>query len=263
MPTVRFLGRILPPVFKITLSDIPTVNWTGVDQSVQVPFHLRIQNSEVEVDCELAQFQDADLHSLYPRAYDLTRTWLDIGGFATGQGYTLVLEYFIRPDGLKTPLVPMSAHLAPLCTAYKVPAETLEEKIELSKIFSLVLSENALGRALNDLAQTLTFHNQSPVNCARALEGLRKIVAPDEERRQGWPELRQIVNSDVDYMKWITDRSTNPRHGDRSFISQAVLTEIVQRSWTIMNRFLEYRKRGNQPLPEDEFPLLTPINVPV
>jgi hypothetical protein len=50
---------------------------------------------------------------------------------------------------------------------------------------------------------------------------------------------------------------TGPRHGDPAHIPAITTTEITRRSWKIMNRFFEYKKRDNGPLPLAEFPLLT------
>jgi transposase-like protein len=37
----------------------------------------------------------------------------------------------------------------------------------------------------------------------------------------------------------ISDTSTSPRHGDRTPIPRATIEEVLQKSWVIMNRFLE------------------------
>ena len=46
------------------------------------------------------------------------------------------------------------------------------------------------------------------------------------------------------YVDLILDHSKGPRHADRAHISGAICSEIVKRSWKIMNRLLEYLKRG-------------------
>lgn len=45
--------------------------------------------------------------------------------------------------------------------------------------------------------------------------------------------------------------------GESVGFSGAVTTEVTRRSWVIMNRFMEYRLRGDKPLDAKEFPLLS------
>jgi hypothetical protein len=61
---------------------------------------------------------------------------------------------------------------------------------------------------------------------------------------------------DRSYLEFITDTSTGPRHADPEHIPGSVCHEISVRAWTITNRFFEYLKRGSQPLPLSDFPLL-------
>jgi hypothetical protein len=68
--------------------------------------------------------------------------------------------------------------------------------------------------------------------------------------------MRDVLNLDLDYLKLISDASTNPRHGVPERAGGLLCSEVVLRTWNVMNRFFEYRKRGNVPLPLAEFPLL-------
>lgn len=46
------------------------------------------------------------------------------------------------------------------------------------------------------------------------------------------------------YLKYITDHSKAPRHGESSHTPGDITNEVVARSWSVMNRYLEYRKAG-------------------
>lgn len=78
-----------------------------------------------------------------------------------------------------------------------------------------------------------------------------------QEKKQGWSAMRQNLNIDVGYLSFITDESKGPRHGNRTGIKQTAFREVIRRSWSIMDRFLEYKKRGDKQLPLADFPLLT------
>jgi hypothetical protein len=68
--------------------------------------------------------------------------------------------------------------------------------------------------------------------------------------------MHKALNITRDYQQYITDQSKGPRHGDPQFVEGTITREVSMRTWSIMNRFLEYRKRGNQPLMGPDFPLL-------
>jgi hypothetical protein len=68
--------------------------------------------------------------------------------------------------------------------------------------------------------------------------------------------MRDSLNIDQPYLEFITEHSKGPRHGDVKGSTFSATRETIKRSWIVMNRFLEFRKRGNRPLSLSEFPLL-------
>ncbi len=94
------------------------------------------------------------------------------------------------------------------------------------------------------------------VNCARAIEGLKYLVAtPGTSRSKAWEEFRNALHLGESYVRLIIENSIDNRHGNRVHISGEITTEVLRRSWTIMNRFFEYMLRGKT-LPNDELDLL-------
>lgn len=77
-----------------------------------------------------------------------------------------------------------------------------------------------------------------------------------DSRRGAWAAMQAALNISESYQKWVTDLSAKPRHADRSYQTGIDVREALKRTWTIMNRFLEYRRRGNIPLTPPEFPKL-------
>jgi hypothetical protein len=62
--------------------------------------------------------------------------------------------------------------------------------------------------------------------------------------------MRTALNVTKPYIESIT------HHADWSVRNEDEGRKTTERAWVLMNRFLEYRKRGNQPLPLSDFPLL-------
>jgi hypothetical protein len=82
------------------------------------------------------------------------------------------------------------------------------------------------------------------------------MTGADTSRAEAWGTFQTNLRVSRDFLNLITDTSRGPRHGDRTHIPGTTTIEITMRAWQVMDRFIEYRKRGNQPLPETDFPLL-------
>jgi hypothetical protein len=150
----------------------------------------------------------------------------------------------------------MQTSLGPLCTAFTITSE--EPSKSFNEVAGLVFKETSLFMALNELIETVSYPHVSVTNCARVVERLRHLIAPNvHKKQQSWRVLRQTLRVEKAYLEFITKHSTGPRHGDPTFVPGNIAQESMRRTWIIMNRFLEFRKRGNQPLPEAEFPLLS------
>lgn len=258
MPRGRFNGRVLPDCWQVCLTDIPDLTVRrphGDFPDVTLATHILL--GQVTVDCELDPYSDDYIQYLFLRALGCARVCVDAVAFATGHGLHVIMDTFTKPNGETVPLSFSQPLVAPECTAYRLPYSSEPEREEFHKALVAIRTESALFMALNDLTETLYVPDQIPTNCGRVLDGLRKIIAPNLERKDGWTLLQGLLAVDPAYMKWISDQSTNPRHGDRTGIEGPVATEILTRTWAIMNRFIEYRKGGSRPLSPVQFPILT------
>jgi hypothetical protein len=142
--------------------------------------------------------------------------------------------------------------LAALCTSFSA------DKEEFDKVLDVVFTDLRLSAAIRDLTDALGIPHLIPLNCARAIETVRTLIAPKgADRKKGWPLLQQHLRLSESYVRTITDHGVGPRHGDSEYVSGEMNRIIATRTWTIMDRFLEYKKRGSVPLPETDFPLLT------
>ncbi len=253
MFTVKFLGKIHPEIVQVSIIDPPTVNWTASDLGLEMAFKFQIERSDVRVDCEVNRFDAADIVPIWMRASDLVRGAVDLACFATGIGATVTLNTMINPEGVRSTILPQDKGLAALCTAFRLGEPP---NVDFSTVLNIVLKEPPLFMALNDLIAAITLPHHSPVACARAIERMRHIIAPGLPPKESWESLRNNLRIDKDYLMFITSHSTGPRHGDPQHIPGSTTTEVAKRSWIVMNRFLEFRKRGNVPLPISEFPLL-------
>jgi hypothetical protein len=256
MPTVSFLGRVLPAPIQVSFADVPKVHWKWEEESITINFTVVVERSRVKVECELDTYKEQYVAELHRRAFDLVRACVNVAVFGSGHGLYVIFEQFVRPDGVLSQLIfTSSPDLVRECTAFRMSPATKEEKKVLEQVLALVMSEPALFMLLNDLVQCISVPHVTPVSCGRVVDGLRKLVAPGDPR-MAWPIFRGAVHVDEAYVTFISEHSKNSRHGEHVRIDGPTTVEIQKRAWVIMNRFLEFRKRGNQQLPLGEFPLL-------
>lgn len=258
MPVVVFKGSVRPVVHKLSVSGLPKIRYIWPDEDgLTADFTVRISESKIEVECDINQFDKAKhLSMLSMHAYHLSSVAVDSFAFSSGLGVTAFLEFFIDVDGRETNLAPHSEEILGLCTAFDL-SPSYRGPNDIRAMYSLVAKDRLLLLALNDLIVPISRFDLAVVNCARAMEALRTSMTPEGmDRSQGWPFMHANLNITKKYLSAITDRSRGPRHGDRRAPQPGEQADVLKRSWTVMNRFLEYRKRGSAQLPEAEFQIL-------
>jgi hypothetical protein len=254
MPIVQLLGKVHPRGFNVSIGGMRSVHWNAEELNLEMDFKIQIANSEVRVECQTNYYQPTCFMAIYIRALDLARGAVNLCGFAMGIGTTVTLDTFIGPAGDTLPYIPQQGNLAGICTAYSLG--NLSDG-SFNTILNLVLLEPSLSGALNDLVSAISQIHEGPTRSACAIERLRHLIAPNLSTKDQWEALRQNLQLDKAYVEFVTDLSKGPRHGDPQHISGGPTVESARRAWVIMNRYLEYRKRGSVALPISEFPMLT------
>ncbi len=250
MPTVHFYGEVLPRPFRISLSNLPEVNWEVPESGLSLRFLLEIKDSQVHITVHANKYSDDDMVSLYMRAWDLARASVELVAFRLGWGVDVVLSKFVRPDGIENDLVFSDERLAPICKSYDLTNGFPE-------MLKIVLGDPAIFSLLHDLIRAITVPHASTVTCARVVDGIKHLIASAATTRtQEWLQMREALRVDETYLRLITDYSKDSRHGKAVRIPGNITTEITKRSWKIMDRFLEYKKRNTGPLPITEYPIL-------
>lgn len=259
MPTFHFLGQVVPSTaYKMTIKDMPQIHFHAGDGALDVDLNIRIENSAVDVQCITGRFGADTLSQVYKIAYDLARAVVNLFVFASGITLSVVFDQFIDPNGVLSAFALQDFSRVPLCTAFSVAStDPTQTTVMMGDMTKLVFAEPALFLALDDLITATTLHHLIIINSARSIEALRHAMAPaGMSRNDAWELFRSNLKMSKEYLRLITDNSQSGRHGENKFVPGETCAEIINRSWIIMNRFLEFRKRGNQPLPESEFPML-------
>jgi hypothetical protein len=255
MPTVHLLGAVLPLDLRVSCADIPTVH-VEVEDGLTFNLMPTIVEGKIDVECSTNSMNSPDMSYICMRALDTCRAAANLVGFSTGYGLFVHLHTLIYDTGYESPIAPSQTQLSKLCTAYKVGSGGEKETETMRSLFSLVVENETLSLALNDLIEAISFPHYGAINCARALDGLRNLVAPGVSKPQGWLLTQSALNASDPYLRFISKQSEGVRHADYSQKVKVDTEESVKRMWVLMDRFLHYKRNGNQSLARPEFELL-------
>jgi hypothetical protein len=239
MPTVHFLGRVLPQIIRISIGHNPTIRWESPDIDLAMEFICHISDSSIDVECKLSRWEANLFTEVYKRAFDLSRASIDLVGFTMGYGLSVHLDAFVGHDGNHSDLLFKDDSLPAMCTAFGLDHH-------FDEVHAIVLQEPSLYMALNDLMAAITLPHVSAVNCARAVERIKHLLAPSAQTdKQAWAAMRAALSIDEAYLRYVTDHSKNARHGRSNFVHGSITSEVTRRAWAIVNRYLEYKKGGD------------------
>jgi len=256
MATFRFTGKVLPTFKEFTMIGSFTANWNEqIDPPVSLVMSatLTITKGIIEVVCESNLFgnDNYDGHVDW-RAHYLAQSVLSCYAFAKGLKLDAIFETVIKPDGIKYNIQAYRSDLEPLVTALRGP----DEGVDITSMLLLLLPSPTVFALFKDLVGSLD-SKESLVNCARAIDGIREYMSPGTDKAQGWKLMRDNLNISQDFLKFISEGSKGPRHGNVANMQFVTINESRRRSWIVANRFLEFKKRGDKQLPLADFPLLS------
>jgi hypothetical protein len=251
---VEFLGRVYPDYKNLTITDSQKVHWSFDDPKYAAEIEVYISDSEVRAVCEVEPFTPQILRHLRARAQDCTSLAVNLFTFVTGSSFVIVLDRWVNPDGEAGPI-----HLQADDVGTVVSALSVEENGTLkgfNDAYKVLISEPHAAFAMNDLATCLSHPDMTAVNCGRVLDALMRLVCQGLPEKRAWAHFQQQLRFDESYIKPISAFSKGPRHGIRRDLTELQRGAIQHHTWVAMNRFIEYRKRGNA-LPAAEFPILS------
>lgn len=252
MTTIVFYGQIYPMVWDISVNNLSPIKWKDPDLEMHV--NVSIQKGKIVAECDVPNYDEAQdgFRRTLVRVTDIVRTTVNLIAFRVGAGLTVTLDRAVFPDNNTGRLIVLRDRtLESRCKSFRLDDGSFDE------VARLVLTDARLYHAFRDLIEAITLPNVLVTRCASAIETIRTCMSPTgTERRRGWAMLQSNLNVGENFLKSITDHSRGPRHGDHHYIPGTTTEVVANNAWIVMDRYLEYLKRGKQPLPVSEFPLL-------
>lgn len=255
MPFVQFVGRVLPTSVEISIEGVTytaKLNY-GAPWNNSVSYTIGIKKSIVTVLCETDRYErEVHFEQLYQNAFRWASMVVDTVAFAHCVGISLEMHEFIDHDGKAKSIFPATPTIKP-----KSNAIVLSDHADFFSILRK-LSQNPFAiRAMRDLIGSLTSFQFASISCARAIETIRRSMSPNAKVPEQWRIFRENLHLERSYIDPIIDQSANPRHGDPFIYSPQEIDLTLVKTFEIMNRYLEFLKRGQRPLPIEDFPILS------
>lgn len=249
MKSIIIHGRIVPSTRSISIPKIEKIQYSDPRNFAGV-FDVYIENSIIKVICE-ESVQSYDFHNMaIGRALEIVTGLVDLYAFTKGWALHVSLETFQENGNI---------HYIGLSeTSVQSLNKTIFDDDDFREVADFILNDFDLKFALRDLISSLSNLNYSSIAACRAVEAIRNsVVDGDVKTAEAWGVMRSYLQLDETYLKRITDLSKKPRHGDRGAITGQTQLEVTHKAWIIMNRFIEFKKRGGvKILPVAEFPVL-------
>ncbi len=246
MPRITLIGGILPNTYVVKMDYVPQLEWNNSVIGATVRLRVAISGSDVVVVCE--SDKAVEFGAVYIRALDMAKTAVNLMAFRDGRAVNV--HFYMALDDANNPtrldlLAPQSA-----LTAYDLSTE-------FQPLHEMIVRDADLFIALDDLIGAARDPHSSAINCARAIDAIRYLISPNEKNeKKAWAAMQNALLVEDAYLKFISSASRFHRHGNRQFIPGNVANELIERAWTVMNRYLAYRKAKCASLDPAIYPLL-------
>ena len=247
---ITFRGHVHPPGGKLTIHGREPIDHPGPDGKFSAKLFVNITNSRIEADCLLSNIFNNYQNYMLVAVVNALRLLIDLTSFSMGTGFQIVIENVTMADGTTRDIQYANPAIIGMSTS-------VDREVKYTKLLKLLGPELPASLALHDLILTLTVPDHVSINCARAVEGIRNLIAGDDTKEKiAWSMLHNSLNCDEAYVMFITKLSRENRHAKRSPIAGGDLDESLRRAWNLMDRYFHLRLMGLSKLPIDEFPEL-------
>ncbi len=258
MATFKIFGKVEPPWYSFDLEFEPQIGYRIDEVDIDLKATITIKKSIITVTCETNRWNEEILGWVLQYVYDWVSSIIDLFVFSAGMVLHFHLDKSEYPDGSEHLLIGKAPDLAAIATVCRVTDDDGRVHVNMIDLMKLMVTNPTLMLALRDLVSAIRYGNNSLTNCGRVIEALRKALwGKDEknntEREQAWEKMRNTLRISRPYLEVITSASSAPRHGSSAYITSATRQDVLRKTWTVMNRFLQYRLGNDQPLSETDY----------
>ncbi len=249
MTVLQYVGHYFPSVVHLEIKNFSVSTQAGIfaGNNIEVMFG---SNNSIVVNFEInRQVGQSVFENAWQQANAIVKGALDLAAFLSGTSISYSLEFREDADGLHAFIMHDERLPAQLSTAFL--------QRDIGELLAIISTHPQLRLMMADLNEAIDFPPARLINCARAIETIRHHLEPNIARGEvAWQKMREHLRISRSYLTSITSASKDARHGKRDVREdEEILTDkIMQRTWTIVGRYFEYKIGNNRPLDAKIFP---------
>ncbi len=248
-----FYGKVLPERVKFSIS-VPPIRIKVEEYGFDLQIALSILESQISVKIE-SEKEIADLFTLKNTVTEYVRLYTDTWGYLHGYSYDVEITSLSGENNV--PYIIYGVDIPEITADH----ENRPYK-QIGDILDVVWNPKyvQIRIAFADLRRAIKYTNETGMFCYRAIESLMQFFKEDEDRNNAWLKLRTVLNVSREWIDEIGKYSTLPRHGQIVHLTGQKRTDLMKRTWAIIDRFIIYAKNGEKPLDKGNYPELSMSN---
>lgn len=257
-----FAGKVLPERAHVTLGHIPglAIEATFPDSTMACEAEIIVSNAQLLLVLR-SEEPVVDLWTLRNTIEQIVRGIVDSYGYVEGRGYDIEITSVIDSTGECWQVFPIE-EAAIQATKNERPVSFDELKILLMNPRAEPYLEQdtfKLGQlrvALGDLRQAIRQIDKCALFCYRAIECIRRCyenpneTETDATRRVAWERMRGELCIARSWIDDIEKASVVERHGGQRTTTGEERSELMIRTWKVIDRFIMSAKLSFEPLSE-------------
>lgn len=172
-----------------------------------------------------------------------------------GVAYSVDVVSAVDAEGMKTVFGIAIPALAP-----KNEIEQADAIEFFNENYKVIMGSIYARMAIEDFNKAMIYPRFTGMHCYAAIEAImqefkdRLVLADD---RSGWRALHQSLRVTKEYILQVKRLADDPRHRRPTSMTDADRGVAFECTRAIIRRFVEFKKRGVDALPESEFPVLS------
>ena len=251
---IELYARVVPALPDSAVIYLPSfeINFqlTGADNSLTGALEVEIVGSHGKCSFRTAE-EDVDIPTLRNTMSHLMDRLLNIQNYTNCRHHTISLEHMLIGRGGKmnaTPILPGWEELE---------AVTQEaRKVDPFVLLNLQFRDLQLSRALADLRNALSHHDDTAFFSYRAIESIKAAFLKgghggDDENGRAWETMRDRLRISKPFIMDIKDKADSQRHGRVDPMDADDRLEAMRRAWLIVDRYVLYATRKGRRLTDD------------
>lgn len=253
MPIYVFNGRVLPERVNAGVNPPQKLSISIPEANLEFDLTISIYASQISVILETAS-ESPDIPTLKNYVDSFVRMLFDAGGYLECRGYDLEITSVVEPNGQFSVFGVEEGALK--------RSRTDGTSINMADLWLLLTSgekSRPLQRALGDLREAIRMPHDTGFFCFRAVESMRQLfveVKDGNETETSWERMSSALRIEQSYIAVLERFGKPQRHGETPYMSGDNRFIAMNRTWQIVDRYIEFARTGFVPLSSADFETL-------